>query len=325
MTCDVYNGGNTVLEGQIETAYRTLPGTPNSLKLKFSEFSFARNPARQEDPTIDGSVLAQKTDEVDESPSGTLTSIACLNDMTFWLHLLIGAPVTTGTGPGPYVHTYTLTRNCRPSALLQANMRTSQSAMRYRRFLGAMVNSLNWDVLADDQNISLDLLIATQPRPFPVAAFDTTPTSLPKQRAAAANCSIYDVLGANTLGVMTGCSIAIENGLEGIKQADGRFGYGDVLMGDPKISGTLRALFRDGTIADFGEAHTTKKLVIATTSLDGAASCTITLPSVEFSEPAVAVSTKSGLVVETNWMAHAKAGDAPVTIVLTNSTPALVI
>ena len=317
MTCDVYNGGNTVLEGQIEATYRTVPTTPNALKLKFSEMSFSRNPQRQDDPTIDGSVLAQKTDEVDESPSGTLTSIACFNDMTFWLYLLMGAPVTTGTGP--YVHTYTLTRNCRPSALLQADLRTSQAAMRYRRYLGVMVNSLNWDVLADDQNLSMDLLIANQPRPFPTAAFDSTLLSFAKQRAVAAKCSIFDVSGANTLGKMAGCTLAIENGLEGIKQSDGLFGYGDALMGDPKVSGTMRALFRDSTIADFGEAQTTKKLVISTTSLDGTASLVLTLPSVEFSEPAVAVNTTKGLVVETNWMAHAKTGDAPVTIALTNS------
>lgn len=323
MTCDVFNGGKTVLEGQIETAYRTVPSTADAIKLKFSEFSFNRNPMRQPDPTIDGNVLNQKTDEVDESPSGTLTAIACLNDLTFWAHLLMGEPVTTGTGP--YEHTFTLTRDCRPSALLQANMAATTGGTRHRRYLGAMVNSLNWDVLGDDQNISLDMVIATQQRPHPTAAFDATAVTLPKQRAAAAKCSIVDVAGANTLGQMTGCTLTFENGLEGVKQADGNFGYGDVLMGEPKVSGTLSALFRNGTLMDFAEAHTSKKLVITASNIDGTCTAVLTLPSVEFSEPAVAVNTKNGLTVQVNFMAHAKAGDGPVTLVLTNNTPALVV
>lgn len=320
MTCDVYNGGNTVLAGQLEPSYRTPSATPNAIKLKFSDFDFARNPLRQDDPTISDTTLMQKTDEVDESPTGSLTAIACLNDMTFWLYLLLGAPVVTGTGP--YVHTFTLTRDCRPSALLEADMR-HQLVHRIRRYLGVSVNTLGWDVLGDDQNLTLALLIATQLRPFPTTNFDATLTSFPKQRAAAAKCRIYDVLGASTLGQMSGGTIEFNNDMEPVKYADGLFGYGDVQVGQPAVSGTLNALFRDGTLMDFAEAHASKKLVLDIASLDGTATCKITIPSVEFNEPSVANPTSKGLVVNVNWKAHAKEGDPPITVVLTNAVPGL--
>lgn len=317
MTCDTYHGSNTLLLGQLQTAVRTAPGAAHAVALRFSDVSLNRGQQLQEDPTIQNTVLKQKPDEIDETPSGTLTSVACLNQLYFWLTFLFGAPVTTGAS-APYTHTFTLTNSCRPTALLELEMLLTGNN-RFRRFLGMYANGLSWDFLADQQNFSLELLMGGQVRPHPTAAWDAAPTKWPKQVARAAAGLVYDVDGASTLGQITGATFDYKNNSDGVKLADGLAGYGDYLQGEPSIGGNLRALFKPGEILDFAESQTSKKLVLETASVDGSCTCVITLPNVFFRETTMQVNTKKGLMVEVPYEAHHVDGADPVTVVLVNS------
>lgn len=322
MGCDVFKGSDYKLFGQMETAFATAP-TPDANRIKFSQISLNRNPLRQQDPTIVDTVLMEKTDEVDESPEGSITAIACLNDALFWMTLLFGAPDSTGAGP--FVHTFTLDKDCKPSALLELfGTDPDGTGVRIRRYLGMMVKDFSWDILNADQNWTANFLMARAVQPYPTVAFDTTPQDVyVKARAMAAKGDIYDVDGSSTLGKISGATLNVNLDPQPQKLADGLVGYGDVLPGQIEISGTISALFRNGDIADAADSHTTKKLVIETASKAGTETLVITIPSVEFSEPTMEIQTRQGIVRTYNWRAHHLDGDDPIEIVLTNAVESL--
>ncbi len=319
MTCDTYKGSDFVLTGQWSTgAYRSVPSPVGATQLKFSTLNLARNPVRQVDPTINDDVLPEKSDEVDETPSGSVNATACLRDALFWFTGMFGPPVTTGDGP--YVHTFTLDRDCKPNGLLElmgVRVATPTPAARIRRYLGMMVNGMTWDMLALDQSFVFNLLMGAQVRPFPSTAFDVSPTKLGKSRAMAANMKAYDVENASTLGSISGATLAINLNPDPQRLADGVTGYGEVLSGDIAITGTLTALHKDGGLAQYADAHTSTPLTLFTASESGDASCAINLPRVEYAEPPDEINNKNGLQRTYNFTAHAQAGDGPVTVVLT--------
>lgn len=319
MANEIYRGGNVKLLGQFEDELAVPPDVPGAIWLKYSEMNFDRKPVRPEDPTINAQTLAEKTDEVDETPSATLKAIMDLNEVGFWLKAALGAPVTTGAA-GAYVHTFTLNLDDLPSILFEQQF-TRAGGERYNRYLGGMLNKLSWDALTPDQSWNGDLIFCREVRPVPTAAWDDTPSKIAKLRACSSRGLVYDVLGASTLGRISGASIELDNALEGLSEADGLRGYGFIDRGRPKLTGSIKALMQDGTIIDHARNHVSKPIVIKTASIDDSASMIWTIPHVEFEEPSSQVNTTKGLVVDVKWSAHYGTGDNPVTVVLRNSIP----
>ncbi len=308
----IRHGRNTQLLLQREATFRTAPSTPAAFLMKWTELEFGRDPQRAEDPTIQNTPLAVKKDCGDAVFGGSLKSILCLNDIGQWLTLLWGTPVTTGAGP--YVHTWTLGMAARPSALLELGY---INASKYPRWLGAMLNTLSWDIKEADQSISMEFLAGEEVTPEPTAAFDAAPTSYAKNRACSKGGEVYDVQGASTLGRVSKASIKIGNDFEGQNVADGKEGFGEILLGQPTIDGSVTVLFDDGTnIFDYGRDHTSKPMTLISRNDDDSASLKLVLPAVEFDEAKHKISTSKGLLVDTNWRAHADT-TAP-TLVLTN-------
>jgi hypothetical protein len=109
----------------------------------------------------------------------------------------------------------------------------------------------------------------------------------------------------------------IDKGLDPQKLADGLEGYGVVLQGQPKVSGSIKCLFEDGTVFDAARAHATKRLVFDTTS-NGTETLRVVLPSVEFDEPSNKINSSKGMIADVKWMAHQDPTN-PVQIILSNS------
>lgn len=321
MGCDTYKGSDFNFLAQLNGgAYRAVPTPVGALALKFSEAVLDRKPVRQNDPTITSFVVPEKSDEVDETPDGSLTAIACLNDALFWFTMMFGAPDTTGAGP--YVHTFTLTNDCKPDALFELSaLRSGGVTPWVDRYLGGMVKSWQWDLMSVEQNWMFELLMAAQVRPKPATKFDATPTRLDKARAMAAKGLIYDVFGASTLGKISGATVNLNLNPQPMPLADGLSGYSDVQPGDIELSGTVTALFTDAGLAVAADTHTSKKLVLETASKAGTESLKLTIPAVEFGEPAMEVRTRMGIVRQYNWKAHGHVD--PITLVLTNGIETL--
>ncbi len=119
MACTIAKGRHykALVQFTDSVDYGIAPTTPNPLNLRFNTLVLNTNPIRQQDPTITDRVLMEKSDEVDQTPDGSGSSITDLNATMYWaLRHMFGAPVTTGTGP--FVHVFTMTNDCKPDGLL---------------------------------------------------------------------------------------------------------------------------------------------------------------------------------------------------------------
>lgn len=312
MALNLRHGRNTQLLLQRETAFRTAP-TAAAFKMKYNTLRFRNEVERAEDPTISANVLAEKPSDVDEGHSFAIGSILCLNDIGQWLTLLMGEPVTTGA-EAPYTHTFTLDLDDRPTALLEAGI---IEASKYHRYLGCALSSMSWGIQEADQNLAIEAMGAVKVSPVPGSAFDADPTAYAVNRACKKAGEVYDVQGANTLGLVTAASITIANNLEGMHLADGAAGYGVYDLGQPTISGELTALYDDDTeLLEHAEGNVSRALTLISANQAGDATLTVNLAAVAFDQPTWSFETSRGLILTQNWRAHAHA-TAP-TVVLVN-------
>lgn len=306
------HGRNTHLLLQRETTFRTAP-TPAAFAMKYSQVQMRDEMERAADGTINTNVLAAKRDESDQGHVFNSTAILCLNDIGQWLTLLMGEPVTTGA-EAPYTHTFTLDLAERPSALLELGV---IEASEYYRFLGCVVNALQWSIKDAEQNLTIEGMAAVEVDPVPSSAFDSDPTAYVKDRACAKGGEIYDVDGANTLGEITQGTVRIANNMEGFHTADGAPGYGVYDLGQPEISGQITALWSENTeLHAHARDHVSRAMTLISTNAAGDASLTVNLAAVEFDKPTWSFASSRGLILTQNWRAHAHA-TAP-TVVLVN-------
>jgi len=325
MSCDVYKGRDFTLLGKFNAGvYGALP-TGTALRLKFSTVTLDRAPVLNDDPTIiPGVVLLEKQDEIDETPTGSLTTIACMNETLYWMKALFGAPVSTGTAPN-LIRTFTMNGLCKPDMLLELYGIVPQSdpeEYRVRQFLGGLVNTWEWDLMAEDQSMTFGLIMARQVRPFPTDPFDIAPTMLAKQRAMASKADAYDVEGASTLGKVTGITLSLNQNYDPKRLADGVTGYGDVLQGTPTFTGTITTLFTEGGLSEYSEDRSSHPLTLVSESAGGQR-IEINLPNVVFNEIAHEVGSVNSLERQYNWTAFDTVGGDPVTVVVTNNVTTL--
>lgn len=298
---------------QVESAFREAPGTPAAFRMPFHESDFGREPRREDDPTMQGEALTPKRDEDDSTVAGPITSRLDLNAIGWWLYLLWGAPTTTGTGP--YEHVFTLDLEERPSALIEIAFKTE----RIHRFLGCVLNSISWNILEAQQNMTLNLLGAEEVLPRPASLFDSSYTEFSKVRACSKGGEVYDTQGASTLGHIAGASVEITNDLEGQMLADNKEGPGFFLLGQPAITGTLRALFENDKLADKAIDHDTVPLSLISRGPSGNDKLELRIPEAELDAPKASFNTSRGIVHEMNYRGFMTAGGTAPTITLTNS------
>lgn len=243
----------------------------------------------------------------------------CLNDLGFWLTLLMGQPTTTGSGP--YTHTFTFTRGIRPTALFEVALSSVTGNSLYRRGVGMMLNQLNWDPMADKQQLQGQFLYAQEWLPQPDEAFFSNAPFFNDSIAATHRCAIYNDAGDNTLGEITSASIAINNAAVGVPIGNGNRGFGAFVVADqalPSISGQISALFRDQELWEKASTNSSSPLVIVSRNAASTHSLTVTLPNIAFGEPSWTVGLSAGKIMTADWYWHDEAGAAAPTFVLVN-------
>jgi hypothetical protein len=295
---------------QKETAYRTAP-SPAAKVMPFTVYDVGREAKRQANNTVTSSPLPARGDAGDAIVGGAIASVLDLRSIGNWLELLLGASTPSGTTPA-FSHTYPVNLAERPSALCELG---HSDISKYFRSLGIKANKMSWDVVNNDQDVSIEVLGAVETEE--TAAFDAAPTSYAQFRACSAKGKIYDGSGA-TLGVVVGGSIAFDNQMTGIPLADALEGYGAIDQGELIISGTLRAVFDGASAYAIARANTNTALTIISQATVGSLTCSLTvaMPYVELMEPKRQVRGKSGLFVDVPW--KAVAGATLPTVVLLN-------
>lgn len=200
-------------------------------------------------------------------------------------------------------HVFPINLDDRPNALLEMG-HLDAGNNKFYRYLGAMLNELSYDIMALEQNISMQFIAGEEVDPLPGAAWDATPTSYSPARACGHGGIITD--GATGLGKMTGGTFRTNNGMEGVELGDGLEGYGLVNQGELTIGGTLRALFTSADAYALARANASTRMLVQSSAVSGADTFKLVadLPAVQFIEKVVPKEGKSGLFVDLDWQAH---------------------
>lgn len=297
---------------QIQTAARTAPSPAAAKVIPFTTYDVARDARRQKNPTVNASPLAEKSHAGNPITKGPITSILDLRTIGYWLKLALGQPTTTGTTLK--THTFPINLSARPAALLELG---HLDIAKFYRCLDAHVNKIGWDVMANDQNISLDILAGEEIDPLPTTAFDAAPTSVAAVRSTSALGTISDGTGA-TLGTVVGGKIDINNNLTGHETADGKPGYGLFELGELMFGGSLRCVFDGASAYDLARAGSSTRLKLVSSAVVGADTFALTadIPYVELVEKTPPRGGRSGLFADLTWSAHK--GTTLPTVTLTN-------
>ncbi|MGE0358648.1 MAG: phage tail tube protein [Burkholderiales bacterium] len=218
-------------------------------------------------------------------------------------------------------HAFPVNLNDRPSALLELG-HLDAGNNKFYRYLGSMLNELSYDVMALEQNISMQLIAGEEVDPLPGAVWDAAPTGYSSVRACGHGGLISD--GAAGLGKLTGGTFRVNNAMEGVSLGDGQEGYGLVNQGEMALGGSVKAVFTSGDAYALARANSTTRMLIQSSALSGADTFKLVadMPAVQFIEKTVPKEGKSGLFADLDWTAHRLvSGELPL-IYLVSDVPA---
>lgn len=211
-------------------------------------------------------------------------------------------------------HLFPIDLNDRPSALLELG---HPDITKYYRTLGAKLNTLSYDITAQEQSINMAVIAGAETEES--AAWDATPTVLTPLRACGSGGLLSDGSGA-TLGTVVSGDISCSNNMAGLGLADGQEGYGLIEQGEMTIGGKIRTVFDGAGAYALARASTSTRLRVSSKAANGSDTFSLVwdIPNVELIEQAPPKEGKSGLYAELNWMAHRDAaGNLPL-VMLTN-------
>lgn len=225
-------------------------------------------------------------------------------------------------------HVFPWTLDDRSSALLElGHMKTAQN--EFYRYLGAIVSKLSTDITAKEQNLAITAFAAEErsadTTPAVTTVFDAAPTAYDRLRFCGSGGTLNNGINSN-FGVVTECSLDLDNQATGLETADGAEGYGHADNGEMVASGKVKLVFRGqnaGNIWSLARASTSSRMRVESKVANGADTYRLfhDFPSVEFMPDAIEKSGKTGLFVTANWRAHRNiAGTVPMTV-LVNDIP----
>ena len=196
-------------------------------------------------------------------------------------------------------HSFPLNTDALPSALFEAQ---HSDLVKFYRTLGGKLGQFSWDVLANEQNVSGNVMAAVETEE--VAAFDAAPTAYAAVRACSGKARIDD--GGAALGKVVGGNVDVANNLTGYPAADALEGYGCIDEGEQMISGTIRTLFDSAGAYALARAGTSTRLHLESAAAVGADIFKLVIDAlnVELFEDAPPKEGKSGLFVTNRWQIH---------------------
>lgn len=239
------------------------------------------------------------------------------------IHVTVAAAALPGTNQNDAdiavsatlkTHVFPIDLADRPSALLELG---HTDIGKFYRTLGAKVNTLSYDITAQEQNIALSIIAGAETDH--ASAFDATPTVLTPLRGCGSGGLLSDGSGSS-LGQVVGGDISVSNGMSGVGLADGQEGYGLIEQGEVMISGKINTVFDGAGAYALARASTSTRMRVGSRAANGndVFSLVWDCPNVELVEQAPPKEGKSGLYVELDWLAHRDAaGNLPL-VLLTN-------
>lgn len=305
-------GARSQLAAAFETVYGTAPVSG------FTRMPFAAATLSAEQPLLSSELLGYGRDPLAPikdaiTSDGDLTIPIDAQAFGVWLKAAFGAPTTTGSGGGPFTHTFQSGNWTLPSMSIETGM---PEVPRYAMYSGVMVNQLSWTMQRSGLLTATAQLVA-QGETVAAASAAGTLTDLPLQRFGHFNGSIKR--NGTALGNVISAQITYNNNLDRIEtiRSDGKIDGADPTIA--ALTGSIEVRFSDTTLIQQAIDGTPCSLEFAYTLTSGE-SLTFTAHAVYLPRPRVEISGPAGVQATFDWQA-AKATTPPrmCTAVLVNA------
>lgn len=286
-------GANLQVRAAFETTYGTPPGGD------WIALPIVSTTLGAEQPLLANAILGLGREPVDPlrdviRDEGDVVVPVDVRNFGHWLTLLLGEPVTTGTGP--YVHTFTSGAMTLPSLSLEIGM---PEVPRHFVHGGLVANTLQ---LRFERSGRADATIGciAQGETAHAATQGGTPT-----RAALGFFSQFQgsiLLGGAALANVTLATLSYSNSMERIEviRADGKIAGADPAL--VTVGGQIDVRFADTTLLDAATSGTPVAVELAyTVTADTAV--TFTCPRVFLPKPKLPVSGPGGIQASFQWQA----------------------
>ena len=212
----------------------------------------------------------------------------------YWLRALLGAPVTTGTGP--YTHTY------KPASSIESMVVELgfTDISQYFKFNGVKLDGMSIATGGDGElTASLDLVGANVTAAG--SSYDGSPTEPAFTRFQQSQAAVEE--GGSGSSIMKMVELNIRNNLDPDSYVIGGGGLrGDLPEGICHVTGKVTALFEDLTLYNKALNGTESSLQVEFTN--GTNVLTIDLPEVKYQLASPAVPTQGGIYVELDFSAY---------------------
>jgi len=306
-------GARSQLAAAFETVYGTAPVSG------FTRLPFASSTLSAEQPLLGSELLGYGRDPLAPvkdaiTADGDLTVPIDAEAFGFWLKAAFGAPVTTGTVPGPYTHEFRSGNWTLPSMSIETGM---PEVPRFAMYSGVMVNQLSWTMQRSGLLTASAQLVAQGETVVSTSQAGTL-ADLDLIRFGHFNGAI--TRNGTALGNVISAQITYANNLDRIEtiRADGMIDGADPSIA--ALTGQIELRFADMVLMNQAIAGGPCELEFAYT-LSSGESLTFTAHAVYLPRPRVEISGPQGIQASFDWQAARGSSPARMaTITLVNNT-----
>jgi len=295
-------GANAKLFGKVESVYGT-PPSGNYARLPFISDNLGSS-----FNTIESPVLGQGREPVQPADGtidvgGTIVVPLETRAIGVWLKHLLGAPVTSGSGP--YTHVFTSGAAALPSLALEMAL-TDLGVYLMRA--GCMVNTLDINMSADGNaqpQMSLGMLGKSEAKATSSGA--GTPTTFSYTPFNAFSGTLKR--NGTALGNVTDATFQYNNGNQAFRVLGSGQAIGGVDIGLPQCSGNVTVRFDSTTLYDDAIAGTGLVLDFIY-AIDVSNSLTLEITNARIGKGPQNVSGPGGITSQMDWRGYKDSGSA---------------
>ncbi|WP_347268133.1 phage tail tube protein [Paracoccus sp. (in: a-proteobacteria)] len=288
-------GARSQLAVAFETVYGTTPLTG------FTRMPYASSTLSAEQPLLSSELLGYGRDPLAPikdaiTADGGVTIPIDAEAFGIWLKAAFGAPITTGTGPGPYTHEFRSGAWTLPSLSIETAL---PEIPRYAMYRGVMVDQLSWTMQRSGL-LSASAKLVAQGETVSATSQAGTPAEIALTRFGHFNGAIKR--DGVALGHVISAQVTYANNLDRIEtiRADGMIDGAD--PGLAALTGAIEVRFADSTLVNQAMAGTPCELEFAW-SLSSGESLTFTAHAVYLPRPRIEISGPQGIQASFDWQA----------------------
>jgi hypothetical protein len=280
-------------------AFETTYGTPPAGG--FTRMPFASTSLGAEQPLLNSELLGYGRDPLAPikdavTVDGDVVVPLDAEAFGFWLKAALGAPVTTGSSPGPWTHTFQSGAWSLPSMAIETAM---PEVPRYAMYSGVVLDQLSWQMQRSGLLTATARLVA-QGETVATTSSAGTPAEIDLIRFGHFNGAIRH--NGTALGNVISTEITYANNLDRIEtiRADGMIDGADPSIA--ALTGRTEVRFADSTLVTQAISGTPCELEFTYSLLSGE-SLTLTVHAVYLPRPRIEIGGPQGIQASFDWQA----------------------